>query len=306
MIPKRKCVLVLPVALVLTIVCACGHEVEPIAEVPASPAAPPPAQEGSPAAQRQPFATRLVREGPAPQDWTDEALPPGVERVEYPSAGRNLKAWLVRARTQQPAPVLVYLHGGFAFSVEELEVCRKFRDAGYHIFAPTVRGENGNPGSFELFLGEVDDVAAALAWIGSQPYVDGNRVFVFGHSIGGALSALTTLRPDVKTRLSGSSGGLYANSVFDGWAEIVPFDATRQEERDARLLFGRILEMQRAHIAYIGLEDGAARKAALMTQEVGEREALLQIVVLPGDHFTSLAPALDSFLAEAEKAGQGL
>jgi dipeptidyl aminopeptidase/acylaminoacyl peptidase len=41
---------------------------------------------------------------------------------------------------------------------------------------PTLRGENGNPGNFECFYGEVDDVIAAGRYLATLPYVDPKHI----------------------------------------------------------------------------------------------------------------------------------
>jgi dienelactone hydrolase len=56
---------------------------------------------------------------------------------------------------------------------------------------PSLRGGNDNPGMKEGFLGEVDDVMAAAAYLRKQPYFDPDRVYLGGHSIGGTMALLT-------------------------------------------------------------------------------------------------------------------
>src|SRR5690606_1656554 len=52
------------------------------------------------------------------------------------------------------------------------------------------RGENGNPGSYELCFGEVGDAAAALDWLAARPDIDATRLFASGHSVGGTIAML--------------------------------------------------------------------------------------------------------------------
>jgi DNA-binding CsgD family transcriptional regulator len=63
------------------------------------------------------------------------------------------------------------------------------------LFMPMLRGENGNPGTYESFLGEVDDAIAAGRFVTSLPNVDGANVFVAGHSVGGVLTCLVSMLP---------------------------------------------------------------------------------------------------------------
>jgi dipeptidyl aminopeptidase/acylaminoacyl peptidase len=192
-------------------------------------------------------------------------------------------------------PAVVYFHGGFAFGMSELDDCQPFLDAGFAVMTPTLRGENGNPGDFELFYGEVDDAQAAVLWLANQPRIDSTRIYTFGHSVGGGISALLSLRADIPVRKGGSSGGLYSKDVFYGWKRFAPFDLSIDKEKDLRLLVGNIAFMQRAHIAYIGRKDSLARVTPEAESEARQSGAPLTIVMVEGDHFSSLAAAISAF-----------
>ena len=161
---------------------------------------------------RRSYSTVLKTRGPAPQDWHNEKTPTGVTEVSYRSGELTLKAWLVMPQdaTAEKLPAVVYFHGGFAFGFSELNDCLPFLAAGFAVMTPTLRGENGNPGSFELFYGEVDDAEAAVRFLAAQPRIDSKRIYTFGHSVGGGISALLSLRPEIPVRKGGSSGGLYS------------------------------------------------------------------------------------------------
>ncbi|MDX1968531.1 MAG: CocE/NonD family hydrolase [Planctomycetaceae bacterium] len=250
------------------------------------------------------FQTKLIKVGPAPQEYDLETPPTNVQEILYPSAGRILKAWVYRPPgVEDPRPALVFFHGGFAFgSGDLLETCVPFMDAGYVVMAPMLRGENGNPGNYELFLGEVDDARAATQWLAQQPYVEKGRIYTFGHSIGGGVSAVLGLLNDVPIRHSGSSGGLYDHTTFLAWQidQTVPFENT-PAERSVRLLLGHVNHLQHHHYAYIGTEDeGFHDSAESMQQEAGAAEKLT-VKMIPGDHFTSFDPAIRDYLQIAEQ-----
>lgn len=249
------------------------------------------------------FQTKLITRGPAPQEYEAEPLPPNVEEVLYPSGGMQLKAWVYRPPGEQgPRPALVFFHGGFAFGAGDLMACQPFIDAGFVVMAPMLRGENGNPGEFELFLGEIDDGRAAVKWLAGQPYVDAGRVYTFGHSVGGGVSAMLSLLDDVPIQHGGSSGGLYDHTTFLGWSDIVPFENT-PEERTARVLMGNARHMQRRHYAYLGTQDypfhGSAEE---MLKEPGAAEHLV-VEQVPGDHFTSFDGSLQRYLKVVQSGG---
>jgi acetyl esterase/lipase len=245
---------------------------------------------------RDGFQTNLTTRGPAPQDYDVETPFAGVEEVQYLSDGLQLKAWVYRPQgVPGPHPALVFFHGGFAFGSGDLEACRPFMDAGFIVMAPMLRGENGNPGEFELFLGEVDDARAAVKWLAGQPGVDAARIYTFGHSVGGGVSAMLSLLEDVPIRHGGSSGGLYDQTTFLGWSDIVPFEST-PEERSVRLLVGNTQHMKHQHYAYIGAEDDPFEVAIEQVHSTMGPDSLLTIERVPGDHFTSFDESLQRYL----------
>jgi hypothetical protein len=246
--------------------------------------------------RRAGFQTHLLRSAPAPQEYGEATPPPGVEEVAYRSGPLQLRAWLAfphEAVPGAPAPAVVYLHGGFAFDADDFENARPFLEGGFAVMCPTLRGENGNPGAFEMFLGEVDDAKAAIAWLSQNERIDPAHIYVFGHSSGGIVSALLSLHPDVPIRHSGSSGGTYGQAIFDLMAEIVPFPQV-PEERSLRVLLGNTRWMRRAHYAYSGSEDPHQEVAAATSE--ARAQSFLRVRTVPGDHQTSLAPSVRAYL----------
>lgn len=246
---------------------------------------------------RKTFETNLLFENPSHQEGSD-IVGESVQQILYESNGVELKAWLALPENpiSEPMPALVYLHRGFAASPYSLEVAQPFLEAGFAVFVPSYRGENGNPGNFELFYGEVDDVRAAIRWLAKQDNIDTTRIYTFGHSVGGGMSALLSLWNDIPVQFTGSSGGLYTRDVFDSWSNIVPFDVNDETERGLRLLFMNIEHMQIPHIAYLGRDDSLTNAAETAIQEADKHDTPLTIEIIRGDHFTSLSPAVDLFL----------
>jgi len=241
------------------------------------------------------FKTTLIHVGPSPQEYQDEFPPDGVKQIDYESGGRSLKAWLRlgSADAVHKHPVLVYFHGGFAFGASDLEDCRKFIDAGFIVFTPTLRGENGNPGVFEMCLGEVDDARASIQWIAKQDFVDKDHIYAFGHSAGGIVATLVSLLDDVPVQITGSSGGLYGPRFFMS-GKMAPFDKSIQDEFRFRSIVGNVSNLKHPHFAYAGQQDSwqeidAVRKEASTTGRI-------HVEVLPGDHFSCLPACFEKFL----------
>ncbi len=255
--------------------------------------------------RRAAFRTSLKAPGPSPQQWEDEALPPGLKPVTYTSAGRDLKAWLfVPEGNNSRQPALVFFHGGYAFGVSDFEDVRPFTNAGFVVLCPALRGENGNPGNFEHTLGEIDDAVAAVRWLAQQEYVDPDRLYAFGHSSGGIASAMLALMDDVPIKHSGSAGGLYGPDLFAVMAqrmpERVPFVLDNPQEAQLRVLVGNVRWMKRPHYAIVGTGDGFM-KVNEARSEASESRAPLEVIEIQGDHHSSLKEAVLRYLAIAKK-----
>ncbi len=243
--------------------------------------------------------TKLTQHGPSPQPYEDEPLPPDVTQIIYPSGNLQLKACVYRPPgVEEPRPALVYFHGGFAFGVEDLtETCQPFMDAGFVVMGPMLRGENGNPGEFEMFYGEIDDARAACQWLAQQPYVNKDRIYTFGHSIGGGVSAMLSMMDNVPIRHGGSSGGMYDQLTFLGWMDTIPFENTPRE-RSVRLLVGNTQLMQRTHYAYVGIDDDPFDDVVEKLQKSTTEK--LKVETVPGDHFTSFDESIRRYLKVVE------
>ncbi|NJK33317.1 MAG: prolyl oligopeptidase family serine peptidase [Deltaproteobacteria bacterium] len=276
-------------------------------ERPASEEPPPPIEERAPyLARRSAHVTRLHERGPSPGNYGELERPPGVLEVTYPSGELQLKAWLARPIGGYRLPALVYFHGDFAFGADDFEVVRSFVSAGFVVMTPMLRGENGNPGDFELLWGEVDDARAAIEWVAQQPEVDRSRIYAFGHSIGGGVAAMLTLYPELPLRRTGSCGGIYVPETFRRWAasegnaDLVRFDPNDPDETELRVLGPNVAWMVHPHVAYVGQDD-----PWFLDNGAGVRDRAwslgkpFDLVMVEGDHMGSLAPALAAFLQVA-------
>ena len=145
---------------------------------------------------RKGFHTTLIEKGPAPEQVCTPTQPPlGVSEIEFRSGPVRLKSWINRppAGNQRKSPAVLFLHGGFCFDFSDWQVTQAFRDAGFIVMIPVLRGEEGQPGNFTMFYDEVDDVVNAAAYLRKQFYVDPNQLFVAGHSTGGTLTMLAAM-----------------------------------------------------------------------------------------------------------------
>jgi dipeptidyl aminopeptidase/acylaminoacyl peptidase len=241
---------------------------------------------------RSGFVSKLTVRGPAPQKYQNRKPPPGVREVEYVSRDLKLKGWL--SSTGDDAvkrPAVVFLHGGWAFGGGDWEDAEPFAKAGFVLFMPMLRAENGNPGIYESFLGECDDAIAAGNFVASLPNVDSSKVFVVGHSVGAVLTCLVSMLPSP----------YQAAAAFDGYVDmetwaarsppaLVPYDRTAREEvrvRNPMAFAGSI----RCPIRLYTGDNGRAVNA-LLADKARQAGKDCELVVVPGDHQAMVAPAV--------------
>jgi dipeptidyl aminopeptidase/acylaminoacyl peptidase len=183
-------------------------------------------QDGDLLRARARFQTHVVANPNFETDGPVDHPPPKLFRVvRYTSPVGPLAAYLSPDPGDgKKRPAVIYAHGGFggingfAWGREPIA---PFRDAGFVLFCPSWRGENDNPGQYEMFYGEVDDALAALDYVAKVPYVDPTRIYMVGHSTGGTVTLLTA-EANPRLRAAFSFGGApdlqqvdYGNTPFD-------------------------------------------------------------------------------------------
>lgn len=243
------------------------------------------------AAARKDFVTQLKTRGPAPQEYQNRKPPKGVKEVIYSSGNLSLKGWLSESPDDKKRPAVVYLHGGWAFGDGDWEDSEAFVKAGFIVFMPMLRGENGNPGIYESFLGEVDDAIAAGQYLAKLPNVDTNNIFVTGHSVGAVLSTLVSMMPSPYKAAAAYDGFLDMTAMaVESPPELIPFDRRDQKEIRVRnpLAFAASI---RCPLRLYATREGSIYSSALQksAKEVGKD---CEMMVINGDHMTMVKPAV--------------
>jgi dipeptidyl aminopeptidase/acylaminoacyl peptidase len=248
------------------------------------------------AVARQTFRTKLVRESGSPQPWEPVRVPADAREVAYESAGLKLRAWVsLEGKTKRPA--VMFLHGGFAFALEDWAGTKPFRDAGYVVMMPILRGENGSPGLFSLYYNELDDVLAAWKVLERRADVDSRRMFITGHSAGGTLAVLAALTLPSIRAAAPLSGVVDATAQIDEPA-LTPFDVSNVEEIRMRSAQVYAASFKCPTRIYFGDEEDWAKSPS---QETARRAKAaghdVEAVMVPGDHFTMLETAIPAAIA---------
>lgn len=242
---------------------------------------------------RRGFQTALKIRGPAPQEFYDSSPPAGVREVYYKSGDLKLKAWLSEATSDgKRLPAVVYLHGGWAFSSIDWEDAAPFVAAGFVLMMPMLRAENGNPGFFEGFYGEVDDAIAAGRFVSELPYVDPGNVFVAGHSVGAVLTVLTVMMPSKYKAGAALSGTLDMKIWLNNIAALRSVvDLTDPEEVRLRnpMAFASSLRIPLILYAERG---GMARVNADFAALAERAGKPCELEIAEGDHMSMVAPSV--------------
>ncbi len=116
-----------------------------------------------------------------------------AEYVTYESHdGLEIGALLYDPGTR-PSPAVVMVHGGpHGQSINAFNIYAQFlASRGYAVLQPNYRGSIGRGREFKRMIHmdwggkEQDDVAAGAEWLKEQPWIDEDRIAVFGGSYGG-------------------------------------------------------------------------------------------------------------------------
>jgi dipeptidyl aminopeptidase/acylaminoacyl peptidase len=248
---------------------------------------------------RKKFKTKLIIEGPSPQPAIAMNLPVEAQEIEYPSGDLRLKAWVSRdpSEGKEKKPAVLYLHNGLAFGNDDWDQSKPFRDAGYVVMMPTLRGENNQPGTFSLFYDEVDDVLAAADALEKLPYVDSKRMYLAGHSSGATLTLLTALTSP-RFRAAGAFSGspdqtnwAAVRSNMPGFQgirmEVVPFDEENEKEFHMRSPLAFAESFKCPVRVYYGDQETYFKACSEKLVEKAKKKKLdVEAVEVPGDHFS--------------------
>jgi len=102
-----------------------------------------------------------------------------------------------------PAPAILICHGMNARGSEGLRIYTRLaelaRKQGFVCLVFDFRGVGKSSGDFDYGVGEQQDIKCALDYLASRPEVSPNRIFVVGHSLGGAVS-LYALQNDTRVK----------------------------------------------------------------------------------------------------------
>jgi dipeptidyl aminopeptidase/acylaminoacyl peptidase len=146
-------------------------------------------------------ARELPGETPA-----DLGLP--FEEVAVPSHGKTLRGWFIPARDGiTPFPTIIAAHGWSHSAAQMLPVVRLLYEAGFAGLVCSARGHGGSDGDGPITIRKVaEDILSEFHYLEGRQDVDGSRIGVVGHSIGGSAGILaTSMDPRIRALVSMSA-----------------------------------------------------------------------------------------------------
>ncbi len=127
-----------------------------------------------------------------------------IRRWTYLSDGLRVKGELYLPSGSKKLPLIIFNHDGTSgISSEHRRSSIRLAKAGYVVFSPSYRGEDGSQGMVEIAKGEVRDVLACLPLLKAHPRVQDDKIALVGASHGALISILAASRSkDVKAVVS--------------------------------------------------------------------------------------------------------
>lgn len=128
---------------------------------------------------------------------TPAAFDMGYQDVWLPvetASGRcsDVHGWWVPAAAD--APVWLFLHGNGSTIGDEVKRAYWFHRLGYSTFLMDYRGYGRSPGKFPTESSVYEDVVAAWKYLTQVRQIPAERIFVYGHSLGGAIAIELALK----------------------------------------------------------------------------------------------------------------
>jgi pimeloyl-ACP methyl ester carboxylesterase len=163
---------------------------------------------------------------------------------------------------------------------------------------PSLRGGNDNPGYVEAFYGEVDDVLAAAKYAASLPYVDPSRIYLGGHSTGGALALLVAAAGGDRFRAVFSLGPV--DDVTGYGDDVLPFDTTVTQEGRLRAPKHWLKDIKCPTFVWEGAKQPSNVDSLLALQK-RNTNPVITFVPVPGEsHFSVIVPTLGKIIAHIQ------
>jgi dipeptidyl aminopeptidase/acylaminoacyl peptidase len=118
-----------------------------------------------------------------------------IRRWTYLSDGLRVRGELYLPAGDKKLPLVIFNHDGISgISKEHRLSSVRLARAGFVVFSPSYRGEDGSEGMVEIAKGEVRDVLNVVPLLKAHPRVNGQKMALVGASHGALISVLAASR----------------------------------------------------------------------------------------------------------------
>lgn len=257
--------------------------------------------------EREGFKTKIIKNVPISRGELPIAPAKIFKVIKYKSDVGSLSAYVSPAPADNKKhPAILWAHGGFGGLGKwawEGKI-KAFIDAGFIVMVPSWRAENNNPGTFELFYGELNDALNALKYLSKLKYVNANRIYMAGHSTGGTLTLLAS-QSKVKVRAFFSFGGapdLYkVVSNGQGYGNT-PYDFTNTQESYYRSPINFVKYINAPTFYFEGEQSFYVKDAIEMEEDARFLEKNFHTYIIKGgNHMNILMPIVKLIMAPIYK-----
>jgi fermentation-respiration switch protein FrsA (DUF1100 family) len=132
---------------------------------------------------------------------------------EQSNASERLHAWFIPSPEKSNKSVLLYLHGSALNIGANIDHARRFRNMGFSVLLLSYRGYGISDGDSPSEKNIYADAEAAWAYLTTVKGVAPHSIFIYGHSLGGAVAIqLAATHPN--------AGGLIVEGTFTSIAEM--------------------------------------------------------------------------------------
>ena len=133
-----------------------------------------------------------------------------IEGISFQSEGERLIGVAYLGRGEGRKPTVILLHGLPGLE-KNIDIAYALREMGWNVLIPHYRGCWGSEGRYR-FTGIPTDVKNMVTYAESKPYVDKDKIFLVGHSLGAWATTIATAQD---TRVKGGvaiAGGAHDES----------------------------------------------------------------------------------------------
>ena len=137
----------------------------------------------------------------------------------------KIHGWSI-ASARQNAPTLLYFHGNGSNNGDLVEVAAIFHSLGVSVLLIDYRGYGKSSPVFPNEARVYQDAEAAWQYLTNEREIEPQNIFVYGHSLGGAIAIdLATRHPDMAGAIvEGTFTSMRNMAGFIAWLRIFPLD----------------------------------------------------------------------------------